>query len=587
VTRLGPPLKYHLPAPVVSIFGYHAKRYGRIVIAMCALALVPVGIAGSDLSAAGLPSQPRAGSSSASGQKDSVGNEACAKCHASIYDSYEKTPMAHASGPAIDNLIAADFTHKKSGVHYRIYKDGGRAWLSFDRDGPYALHGKRELLYYIGSGRRGLTYLFSDDGYVFESPINWYGDRRVWDMTPAYQNDREAPLNLPVNTSCLHCHVSGMRPPLAGSENRYAEPLLTHVGVSCERCHGPGNAHINGGAIVNPARLSPERRDAICMQCHMEGRVSIERAGKHVYEFRPGDSLSDYIRYYVQTGSQSTLGAVSQVEALAQSACKKKSGDAMSCISCHDPHSSPSAEEKVSYFRGKCLACHGEAFAAKHHLEQKDCTLCHMPASASKDVAHTEVTDHRIPRVPNTAPQLLQDVNASAHKIELKPFPDSPEAEDDLRDFALAWDSLANSGVEGARSKAVEMLRRSLIEFPNDAETLSELGYEEQVHGKISEAKKLYERALASDPNAIGAATNLGVINAEAGKLSQAVGLLRGAFERAPGRSRAGMDLAKIFCLASRPDDAKATVVRVLEFNPDLGTAKQMLDDLNKSGCGN
>jgi hypothetical protein len=168
-----------------------------------------------------------------------VGNEACGTCHSAIYKSYEQTPMARSSGLARENLVPADFTHARSGVHYRIYSVAGHAWLSFDRDSNDPLHGKRELLYYIGSGRRGLTYLFADDGFVFESPINWYGDRHLWDMTPAYQGDTEMPLNLPAHTSRLHCHVSGMRPPVDGTENKYEMPLLTHSGVSCERCHGP------------------------------------------------------------------------------------------------------------------------------------------------------------------------------------------------------------------------------------------------------------------------------------------------------------------------------------------------------------
>jgi Tetratricopeptide repeat/Cytochrome c554 and c-prime len=516
-------------------------------------------------------------------QDEYVGNEACAKCHSSIYESYERTPMAHASGPAMENLISVDFTHQKSAVRYRIYADAGRAWLTFDRDQGNAVHGKRELLYYIGSGRRGLTYLFADDGFVFESPINRYGDRQVWDMTPAYQNVREIPLNLPAHTSCLHCHVSGMRAPLQGTENRYEMPLLAHSGVSCERCHGPAAAHIKGGPIVNPAKLSPERRDAICMQCHMEGRVSIERAGRHIYDFRPGDSLSDYIRYYVLTGTPSqTLGAVSQVEALAQSTCKKASGDKMSCTSCHDPHFTPFARERVEYFRGKCLACHGESFAAKHHIEQKDCTVCHMPESPSKDVAHTQVTDHRIPRLPPVSPQLLQDTNASITKLGLAPFPDSQEGEDDLRDLALAWESLANSGVSEERPRAQAMLGRSAAQFPNDAATLSALGYEQQMHGDTAGARALYQRALASDPNLIDAATNLGVIEAQSGNFAQAIKLLQGAFDRAPGRSSVGLNLARVFCLEGRADEARASLARVLEFNPDLGAAKRLLEDLKR-----
>jgi Tetratricopeptide repeat/Cytochrome c554 and c-prime len=535
-----------------------------------------------------LQAQKRTDSATSSTQPEYVGNEACAKCHSSIYDSYEKTPMARASGPAMENLIRADFTHRASGVHYRVFADNGRAWLSFDRDGNNPIQGKRELLYYIGSGRRGLTYLFADDGFVFESPINWYGDRHVWDMTPAYQNDREMPLNLPAHTSCLHCHVSGMRAPIDGTENRYQMPLLTHSGVSCERCHGPAAAHVKGGPIVNPAKLSPDRRDAICMQCHMEGRVSIERAGRHIYDFKPGDVLSDYVRYYVLTGASGQLGAVSQVEALAQSTCKKSSGDKMSCTSCHDPHFTPSAQERVEYFRGKCLACHGETFAAKHHSEQKDCTACHMPQSASKDVAHTEVTDHRIPRVPAVSPQLFEDTNTSTTKLGLAPFPDSREAENDLRDYALGWESLANSGMSAARPEAQAMLKRSAEHFPDDSATLAALGYEDQVHGDLSGARTLYQDALAVDPNSIDAATNLGVIQAQSGNLPEAVKLLQSAFNRAPGRSSIGIDLARVFCFEGQLDQSRAVIGRVLEFNPDMNEAKKLMAGLNqpKANCG-
>jgi predicted CXXCH cytochrome family protein len=511
------------------------------------------------------------------------GGEACAKCHLSIYQSYQRTPMAHASGLATENLIPADFTHAKSGVHYRIYKDGGREWLSFDRDGTNPVHGKRELLYYVGSGRRGLTYLFSDDGFVFESPINWYGDRQIWDMTPAYQRTAEAPLNLPAHTSCLHCHVSGMRPPLDGTENRYQMPLLSSSVVSCERCHGPGGAHVKGGLIVNPAKLSPDRRDAICMQCHMEGRVSVERQGRHIYEFVPGDSLSDYIRYYVLAGSSATLGAVSQVEALEESRCKKVSGNRMSCTSCHNPHFSPSAQERVAYYRGKCLACHEAELGAKHHTEQKDCTACHMPASLSKDIAHTEVTDHRIPRLPGAAAQLSLRNTAPAGKTRLVPFPYSRQAEEDVRDLALAWESLADNGMEAARPQAEELLHQAAAKFSNDAAILSALGYEEQMQGNISLARKLYERALAADPNLIDAATNLGVIEAQGGNLPASIDLLRGAFEHAPGRSTVGMNLARAYCLAARPDDARASIARVLEFNPDMSAAKRMFEQLNRA----
>ncbi|MGA8273158.1 MAG: multiheme c-type cytochrome, partial [Candidatus Sulfotelmatobacter sp.] len=177
--------------------------------------------------------------------------------------------MARASGPAIDALIPAEFTHKESGVHYRIYSEKGMAWLSFDRPRDPDVQGKRELLYYIGSGRRGRSYLFETDGFLFESPVNWYANKKIWDMAPAYQSALEIPLNLPAYPSCLNCHVSDMQAPAKDTDNRYPHPPFLHTGVSCERCHGPGVAHATGGGIVNPAKLSPARRDEVCMQCHL------------------------------------------------------------------------------------------------------------------------------------------------------------------------------------------------------------------------------------------------------------------------------------------------------------------------------
>jgi tetratricopeptide (TPR) repeat protein len=492
--------------------------------------------------------------------------------------------MANASGPATDNLIPADFVHRKSSVHYRIYADDGKVWLSFERPNDPQVRDKRQLLYYIGSGRRGRSYLFAVDGFLFESPVNWYTDRHVWDMAPAYGNASQIPMNLPAFVSCLDCHVSGLQPPIQGTQNRYSNPPFSDSGVTCERCHGPGAAHTKGGAIVNPAKLDPTRRDAVCMQCHLEGKAAIERPGRHIYEFRPGQSLSDYIRYFVFADQQGPgLGAVSQFEALAQSVCKKKSGAAMSCTSCHDPHYEPSAAERVLYYRRKCLACHGAKFGTKHHTDKPDCAACHMPSSLSTDVAHTEVTDHRILSRPPISPQLLQDVDTQPSLPRLVRFPDSQKTDEDVRDFALAWESLVDGGMAPAAAETERLLRSALEKSPNDPALLSAMGYNMQKKGDIDHAHELYEKALAIDPTLIDAATNLGVIEATRGHLREAVRLWEDAFRRAPGQSRIGMNIAQVLCDAGQRSSARDYVLRVLEFNPDLPEAKNLLQHLNGS----
>jgi tetratricopeptide (TPR) repeat protein len=511
-----------------------------------------------------------------------VGSEACAGCHSSVYSSYAQTSMARASGPALDNLIPADFVHQKSGVHFRIYADDGKVWLSFERPNDPAVRGRRQLLYYIGSGRRGRSYLFAVDGFLFESPVNWYTDRHVWDMAPAYGNASQIPMNLPAFTSCLHCHFSGMQPPIQGTENRYSIPAFSYSGVTCERCHGPGAAHTKGGAIVNPAKLDPARRDAVCMQCHLEGKAAIERPNRHIYDFQAGQQLSDYIRYFVFADHQRPgLGAVSQFEALAQSVCEKKSGEAMSCTSCHDPHYEPSAVERVSFYRRKCLACHGAKFGTTHRTEQPDCTACHMPSSLSTDVAHTEVTDHRILRRPPISPQLLPDANGQPSLPRLVRFPDTQKTDEDVRELALAWESLVIGGMTAAVPETERLLRSAVKKSPDDPALLSALGYSAQKKGDIDRARELYEKALAIDPTLIDAATNLGVIEANRGHLREAVRLWQDAFQRAPGQSRIGMNIGRVLCDAGRPDSARDYVLRVLEFNPDLPEANHLLRRLD------
>ena len=495
--------------------------------------------------------------------------------------------MAHASGPAETNFIPADFVHANTGVHYRIYAEDNRVWLSFERPGDKLVRGRRELLYYIGSGRRGLKYLFAQSGFLFESPIDWYAGPRSWDMTPNYQSAREIPLNLPALTSCLRCHVSGMRPPSPGTQNHYPLPAFASPGISCERCHGSGANHIKGGAIVNPAKLSADRRDAICMQCHLEGRVGIERRGRHAYDFQPGEQLTDYIRHYVLTGITATsLSAVSEFEALAESMCKKKSG-AMSCFSCHDPHYSPSPTERISYFRSKCLSCHRAGFGLKHHPENLDCTQCHMPAILSVDVAHTQVVDHRISRRPaNLLHKQQGPTRISVYR--LTPFPDSEEARRDVRDMGLAWESLMESGLEGADFEAERMLSLAETQSPDDAVVLAALGYTKQRRGSVELAAKLYQRAFALDPTLTDAPINLGVVEARSGHITTAIRLWQDVFVRAPGMSGLGMNIVRALCSVQRFDEARSTVLRVLEFNPDMTDAKNALKYLNRTpaSCG-
>jgi len=509
------------------------------------------------------------------GDKASEGDRVCKPCHEKIYESYEQTAMAHASGPSHGNLIVGEFTHERTHVHYRVYEQDGKVWLSFDRSGNDEIHGRRELLYFIGSGKRGRTYVFEEQGFFFESPVNWYGQKGVWDMTPAYQDADHIPLNLPLSAECLSCHTSVSQDPAPGTQSKYDAPILTDEGIACSRCHGSGEAHAkSGGPILNPAKLAATKRDAVCMQCHLEGSVAIRQPGRRLGDYKPGEDLQGYVHYYVLVSQGPGLPAISQFEALYQSQCKQKFGDAMSCMSCHDPHATPGASEKVEYYRSKCIACHGEGFASRHHAKERNCVACHMPEVTSSNVAHTQATDHRILRKPPGA-------RASAPGgLVLQRFPPSREQENQ-RDVALAWQSLAEAGMPPAVQEAETHLRRAVMEWPNDATLLAALGFLEQRRGQIPQAKAMYERALEKDPLDSTAATDLGVIEAQTGNVRRAIALWGAAFERQPGRSAIGINLSRALCAEGKPNDAKETLQQVLEFNPDLPEARKMLVELS------
>jgi predicted CXXCH cytochrome family protein len=534
------------------------------------------------------------------------GNEACAKCHAEIAASYSQTAMARASGPAIDQLTPADFTHAASGVHYRVYAENNAAMLAFDRPDDPSMHGTRRLQYFIGSGHRGRTYLFSLDDFFFESPVNWYAQKKVWDTAPAFQQARTMPMNLPAYPGCLNCHTSGARAPIASTENKYSPPLFAHDGITCERCHGENAAHIatGKGEIVNPSKLAPARRDDVCMQCHLEGNVAIEQPHHKLADYRPGDDLGDSVHYYIYVDQESQqIRALGQSEALWQSVCKLKSGDQMTCITCHDPHSTPAPEKRVAFYRAKCLTCHGDAFGAQHHAEQPDCTSCHMPRS-NTNVAHTQATDHRILKLPMMPLQTLQtgaqaqlvrfpppaqssaapSANANSSDSLAAPAPSTSSTKTapagDARDLALAWESIAQEGHASAAVEAERYINQAVLEHPDDPVLLDSLAFIAQRRGDAAKARELYEHALQADPTMIDAAANLGVIEARAGHFERAVALWDPAFARAPGRSAIGMNLAHIACDTGQFDKARAYVARVLQFNPDSTQARSFAKQL-------
>ncbi len=528
---------------------------------------------------------------------DYVGSAACAACHAGIYQSYLVTPMARSSGRVgaddfRESLTASEFRHAQSGARYRIRKEQSGLWLSFERQSPEApgeqIRGERRLDYFIGSGAAARSYLFSLDGFLFQSPVTYYSAQGRWEMSPGYESSDNISLNRPIQTECLQCHASRLQP-VKETQNRYESAPFLENGVSCERCHGPGRDHVakmkagelqGSREIVNPARLAPARRDSVCAQCHLTGEEQVAKAGRSLAGFKPGDLLSDHAVSFVLASAPTELTVTSHVEKLAQSRCKQMSGDRLWCGSCHDAHSVPAPQQRASYFRGKCLACHQQAGCkAELGLRERqgnDCVACHMPRQSTLDVGHVVYTDHSIPKLMRKQTNRAVD----AAKYTLVPFGNAAATP---RDLGLAYVKAAiRLRHQPHFDRAFALLKGVENEIGHDAEALMQLGYLYDRAGDEDRATGLYRRAIALDPAKIEAAVNLGAILAARGSTAEAIRLWEDALSRNPGFETASLNLAGAHLRNNRLDAAESVLLKAMVYSPDLPHAHKLLTELRR-----
>src|ERR1700761_3621017 len=506
-----------------------------------------------------------------------IADAKCAKCHQQIFQRYLSTPMAHASGAAGENLIPGTFLHAASGVEYTVSNERGQPRLEFRSRKDPNIAGGYSLSYFLGSGHLGTTYLYEMDRYLFESPVAWYAGSHGYDMKPGLAEMTQIPPSLPMESSCLRCHMSAVEQSDSGTINRYSGLAFLHTGITCEACHGAAQRHVNRdgkGGIVNPAHLDPDRRDSICISCHLEGDVSVERAGHSALNYHPGDSISDYLAFYVYSGNNLTARGVSEVEQFAQSACKRVSGDRMSCTSCHDPHFTPAPAQRAIFFRAKCLACHGQPqFVILHHPENADCTSCHMRHTGAENIPHVAWTDHRILKLAASS-ETRGEYQQSA---ELSPV-FSPGATQ--RDLAMAYYQALREGNSSVEPQTWKMLQEQRGSIGNDAAALDAFGLLSAEHGKNHDAEDAFHQALKLDPHDLTALSNLGTLEAKEGRLQSSVDMLHAAFEANEDVTGLAMNLARVQCMAGDATGARATLDAALMYGPGVEALRRMRDQM-------
>ncbi len=310
-----------------------------------------------------------------------VGSHACKKCHEKEYNGWRQTRMANVVRDPKQHpeAVLGDFTH----------------------DDPIRTFGLDQVAFVYGSRWKQRYFTKRGDDY-FPLPAQWDIKKAKWLPYHVEQGtDWWVPFYGPTNfdrptgPTCDGCH----------SVNYDIETKhVTEWNVGCEKCHGPGSAHVQHPTrnnIVNPETLDSVRGNDVCMQCHSQGRPLTDPiAGKH-YDwpvgYLPGKRLADYwhleetksgVTNFFQYSDLTSHKNRMQANDFVQSVMYHRE---LRCFDCHQVHSPANASNLKIAGNALCLDCHtkenpaglhGTVSEHTHHAEASvgsQCVACHMP----------------------------------------------------------------------------------------------------------------------------------------------------------------------------------------------------------------
>jgi Flp pilus assembly protein TadD len=193
-----------------------------------------------------------------------------------------------------------------------------------------------------------------------------------------------------------------------------------------------------------------------------------------------------------------------------------------------------------------------------------------MPREKSADVAHEQLTDHRIQRRP-ASPSAQTQRTADLTLVGGGTPSD--------RDLGLAYFQMANLGDQEAGHRAMALLQQAERHEAeqSDPDLHRALGFLAHLSGDRAMATREYQATLRANPADSIAAGDLAILEARAGNAKAAITLLQGISHNDPGEITAGIDLAMIDCALGDPQAAAAALQRVLDFSPDDTKARQTL----------
>lgn len=559
-----------------------------------------------------------------------VGDQECAVCHSDIYETYKQTGMGRSFYlPTPENIIE-DYEDQnrihdpKSNYYYEMQqREGGFYQVEYrlNKSGERIHELSRKVDYIIGSGNKARTYLTNENGFLYELPVTWFTEKAAWGLSPGYQVQNRR-FSRTVIEGCMNCHnsYSGFE---AYSGNRF---LDVQHGIGCERCHGPGQDHIDkrfskvnygnlesdeiDSSIVNPKHLPVVKQMDVCRQCHLQGKFRILKAGKKDTDFRPGMTLSDVKSVFIEDPlPRGDFSVASHGARFSLSDCFTKSNGRLTCTTCHNPHE-PVQWRSREMFNGICINCHAiEALsptsAIASHRSTDDCISCHMSQGSTSDVVHVNFTDHWIRKDSRPKSDGQEAAKSQEKEMVLREFYEGAGGNADIR-MGIAYLNYAeaNGNKSSAMNKAVELLNAGLENdpenrdgllnlssayvhlnqdteaipllqkltenYPDDATAWFALGNILHKTSQLEQAMETYQKSLAIFSKNPIALTNLGNIHAQLERPKAAVDAFRKALRIQEAYLPAHNSLGELYLLTRQdPRTARHHFQNAQKFDPD------------------
>jgi Doubled CXXCH motif (Paired_CXXCH_1). len=226
----------------------------------------------------------------------------------------------------------------------------------------------------------GWFHLYPEQELPPDDGLHWSGPYKTW------------------NARCAGCHATGYEKNYDAATRTYAS-TQAEIGVGCEACHGPGQAHLDwaedttheppAGYGFSQPFATTEATIQQCATCHSRREAHTDASP------RPGTPYHDaYGLALLRPGAYHADGQIlDEVYVYGSFLQSKMYAAGVGCLDCHDAHSAM----RVADGNAVCTQCHSPAGnprfetltpaeydAPEHHFhepgtEGAQCIACHAP----------------------------------------------------------------------------------------------------------------------------------------------------------------------------------------------------------------